>query len=259
MTKTASSRYTRLFGAIAMFVALTNGAHAAEPMTFVMEPFPPFVIEEKGSAEGPFPETVRAVCESMKIQCKFEIYPWRRAYLLAEQGMVDGIFVLLRTPEREKDFYFTDNVFQTSYAVFARQPDKLVYTAPKDLSGYTVAAYGPSGTSKTAEEAVKQVASIRMEIEVDNITVLRKLAAGRYGDQAVAVVNQDVGLYLLRQEKIDGLKVVGNIKKIDYTIGLPRKRLSQEQADQFNAGLRELIKKGAVKAIADRYGLKTAL
>lgn len=244
-------------GVMVLFTVFA-GPGQAEPMTFVMEPFPPFVIDKKGAATGPFPETVRAVCDALKMPCELEIYPWRRAYLLAEQGMVDGIFVLLRTPEREKDFHFTDNVFQTSYAVFARQEDTLSYAEPKDLSGYTVAVYGPSGTSKTTEDVIRHVTSIRMEIEVDNTTVLRKLAAGRYGDHAVAVVNQDVGLYLLKQEKIDGLKIVGSIRKIDYAIGLSRKRMSEEQADQFNAGLRELVRKGMVRSIAEKYGIKPA-
>ena len=257
MNKPARTKLVRISCATVLSAVLAGTVQAA-PMTFVMEPFPPFVIDEKGDAAGPFPETVRAVCEALKTLCTLEIYPWRRAYLLAKQGMVDGIFVLLRTPEREKEFHFTDNVFQTSYAVFARQAEKLAYATPKDLSGYTVAVYGPSGTSKTTEDAVRQAAGVHMAIEVDNTTVLRKLAAGRYGEHAVAVVNQDVGLYLLKQEKIDGLKIVGSIKKVDYAIGLSRKRMSEEQADQFNAGLRELVRKGTVRTIAEKYGVKPA-
>lgn len=241
-----------------LLLFLTCALARADGMSFVMEPFPPFIVDNKGVAEGPFPEIVRATCDALKIQCKLDIYPWRRAYMLAEQGAVDGIFVLLRTPERENDFHFTDPVLQTSYALFMRQPAKLKYAVPKDLNNYTVAVYGPSGTSKAAEEIVKQAPGARMEVEIDNQVVLRKLAAGRYGEQAVAFVNYDVGMHILKQEKIAGLESAGSARKIEYAIGLSRKRVSAEQAEHFNAALRELMKKGTVKAIADKYGMKPA-
>lgn len=88
--------------------------------------------------------------------------------------------------------------------------------------------------------------------------MLRKLAAGRYGEQAVGLVNYDVGMHILRQEKITGLEFIGSARKIEYAIGLSRKRVSAEQAEHFNAALRELMKKGTVKAIADKSGMKPA-
>src|SRR4051812_10919542 len=121
MTKQWSGRQLRSALTLAAMFCLCWPAMAAGSMSFVMEPFPPFVTDVRGKPEGPFPEVVLAVCAAIKTQCKLNVFPWRRAYAMAEKGSVDGIFVLIRTLEREKEFYFTSPVLQTSYAVFVRQ------------------------------------------------------------------------------------------------------------------------------------------
>lgn len=236
---------------------LAPPAHA-ESMTFTMEHFPPFNADDNGTTVGPFPDIVRATCAALKIRCVIETYPWRRAYRLVEEGQVDGIFVLLRTPEREKDFYFCDPLVQTAYAVFANQASKFTYAAPKDLDGYTVGVYGPSGTSTAAEEIAKAVPGMKIVMEVDNPTVFRKLSGMRYGEKSAAVMNLDVGNYLLKRDQIAGIRAVGDIKRIEYTIGLSRKKVDEKQAEKFNMALRALIKNGTVKAIVEKYGMRPA-
>lgn len=243
-----------LVAAVALAPARTA---QAESMTFVMEDFPPYIVEDHGRGAGPFPEVVRAVCDAMKIQCTFKLLPWRRAYAMAETGSVDGIFVLARTPEREKLFHFTELVFHSSFVVFARE-SAYSYSAPQDLSGLTVATYGPSAVSREMQILSKTVPGMRLEMEIDNRLVLRKLRARRYPEPAAAVMNREVGLRLIAQEKLTGLKIAGEYKPISYGIGLSRKKVRQEQAERFNGALRELIKQGTVKAIADKYGITPA-
>ncbi len=232
-------------------------AAQTQSMTFVMENFPPFIVDDHGSGSGPFPEVVRAACDAMKIQCTLKLLPWRRAYSMAEAGAVDGIFVLARNAEREKIFHFTDPVFQSSFVVISRKTE-FAYAQPQDLNGLTVATYGPSAISKEMNDLAKTLPSIRLEMEIDNGTVLRKLRAGRYSEPAAAVMNKDVALQLIAQEKLSGLKIAGEYKQVAYGIGMPRNRVSAEQAERFNRTLRELMTQGTVKAIADKYGIKAA-
>lgn len=234
-------------------------AAAVEPMSFVMEPLPPFVVDDKGVASGPFPDIVRAACHELKRECQFTILPWRRALALAEAGKADGIFVFVRSPEREKLFHFTDPVLQTAYTVFARSNTALEYHKPDDIDGYTLAVYGPSGVSRVAEDLAKQLANLRVIIEVDNQSVLRKLSGGRYGARGVAVLSREVGDYLIARDQVPGVKPIGEVKKIDYAIGLSRQRFSVEQAAQFNAVIRHLARSGTTLALAERYGMKAAV
>ena len=86
----------------AMTLALLAFDARAQTMTFVMDPFPPFTYEEDGNAAGPMSDTIRAVCAELKWQCTLEVYPWRRALKLAEDGLVDGIYAIADIPERRR-------------------------------------------------------------------------------------------------------------------------------------------------------------
>ena len=231
---------------------------AAEPlpMTFAMQVFPPFITNDNGRQAGFFPDTLRAVCAAMHATCTMEIYPWRRAYAMVLSGSVDGILMLLNTPQRQVDLYMSPAIIQTSYALYAQQQNALRYSVPSDLTGYTVAAYGPSGTSYAAEGLVQRAPGARLEVEIDNPTALRKLRMGRYGAKAVVVINHDLALQLMKPEGDTGLKHVGELQKIEYHIGLSRKKLPQQQVDAFNTTLTDLLRDGTVAAIAKKYGLK---
>jgi polar amino acid transport system substrate-binding protein len=256
MTMPRRSILRNLLFSVAM-VAAWPATVQAQTMSFVMESFPPFIVDDQAQGTGPFPDIVRAVCASMKIECTLKLLPWRRAYSMAEAGAVDGIFVLARTSEREKLFHYTDAVMQSSFVVFTRDP-AFAYTKPLDLNGHTVATYGPSAVSQEMHHLSKTIPTMRLEMEVDNRFVLRKLLAGRYVLPAVAVMNKDVGLQIIAEENLSGLREAGEYKPVAYAIGLSRKKVSKEQADRFNAALRELIKQGTVKAIAEKYDLKAA-
>ena len=240
----------------ALFLAWPGRAQA-QPMTFVMENFPPFIVDDHGQGVGPYTDVVRAVCAAMQVQCTFKLLPWRRAYAMAQSGAVDGIFVIARNPEREQAFFFSDPVFQSSFAVFARRPN-FNYIQPQDLKGFTVATYGPSAVSKEMEALSKTVPNMHLEMEIDNPAVLRKLLAGRYPEPAAAVMNKEVGLHIIAREKLAGVRVAGEFKQIAYAIGLSRNKVNEEQAERFNRTLRELVKQGTIKTIADKYGLKPA-
>lgn len=239
--------------------ALAPLAHAAPPpLTFVMQVFPPFNQVKDGQPAGAFPDILREICAAMQTQCKLDIYPWRRAYALAQGGLADGILLLLKTPERDGIFHMGAPVLLSSYVLYAQQHNPLRYTGPADLAGYTISAYGPSGTSYAAADLVQRIPDARLEVEMDNPTALRKLRLGRYGARSVVFINHDLALQLIKQEGGTGLKQVGEVQKIEYHIGLSRKKMSEQQADLFHATLRQLQRDGTVAAIAHKYGLKAA-
>ncbi len=224
-------------------------------MTFVMDPFPPFTYEENGKAAGPMSETIRAVCAELKRECKLEIYPWRRALIMAEEGLVDGIYAIADIPQRHQQFRMTPPIIESAYAVFVHRSSPLAYLRASDLDGYTLGAYGPSAASKAAETLAQAAPRIKLVVEVDNTTLLRKLSGMRYPEPAAAVANIDVGMQLIRQEHIADLRVAGIVGKIAYCVGLSRAKVSDAQAEEFSAALRRLLKSGKVGQIAEKYGV----
>lgn len=229
--------------------------NTAGTMRFVVEDFPPFNVIENGAASGPMTEVVKAVCARLHTQCEFLVLPWRRAYRMAFEGMVDGIFVLQRLPERERDFFFTDPVVTTAIGLFALKDAQVRYSTPCSARNHTIGVYGPSATSAAAEQLALSSENVTLVMELDNLTVLRKLLHQRYGERALGALNRHVGNYLLAQHGIREIEWVGDIKELQYAIGLSRKKVSTEQAERFNQALRELIRQNHVKAILEKHGL----
>jgi polar amino acid transport system substrate-binding protein len=226
------------------------------PMTFVMQSFPPFAFEQGSRIQGPFPELVLDVCKAMNTSCKLAVYPWRRALRLAENGAVDGILVVQKLSQRESSFYLTEPVIHSSYGLYVSRDSDLQDFSSMQFPGYTIAAYGPSATSQTASDMLKSSSATGLMMEIDNLTVLRKLAAKRYGAKGAAVVNVDVANYLIKQGNLTQVKLIGEIRQIEYVIGLSKRRVSEQQAKRFSATLHRLMEDGTVKAIADKYEMR---
>ena len=241
---------------------LWNEPVSAMEMTFVTESFAPFSMEIADSHKpgGAMVEVVQAVCQLIKASCSIEVYPWRRAYQMAERGDVDGIFSLVRTPEREKVFFLSQDIIKSAHSLFAMSNSSLSYSQPGDLAGLTIGVYGPSAVSMAVEEIIRPIPSAQVALELSNTAVLRKLAAGRYGgsDKVVGAINRDVGLHLMQVQGISGIKYIGDLKSVALAVGLSRKRLTEVQFVQFNEALKLLIQSGKVKHILDKYGIQAA-
>lgn len=243
---------------------LQAGASMAAELRFVTEDFPPFTYalrepssSDDGIAAGPLVEVVRSVCERLQYRCRIDIHPWRRALDLAERGEVDGIFTVVRSPRRETFFHITRMLVTSRYSVFSRDTH-YVFSKPQDLAGHTVAVYGPSGTSHVLSEHLQQVADVDMQMVPDNRQLLRMLESGRFGEDGLAVINQDVARHLITDERLDTLREAGQLEPVSYGIGLSRKTIDPEQFRRFEQVLDALISDGTVPAILRHYQLEPA-
>ncbi len=226
---------------------------APEPRRFVTEALPPYVVERQGKATGPLVDVLRAVCEQLRWRCDIQLLPWRRAYADAEAGRVDGIFPLLQTAEREPLFLFTSPVIDARYALFSRSGQSYVYQGPASLKGREIGVYGPSGTSSALAELTRELPGLVIHTEPDNSTVLRKLGHGRYGEQGLAFINESVALWLLKQERLQGLQMAGSVREFTYGFGLVRARWTQADFEQFEDALQRQCRQGRTAALLRPY------
>jgi len=225
---------------------------------FVTEPFAPYTYEQDGQAAGPMVDVLQAACVRLRWQCKLRVLPWRRAFALAERGQVHGIFTLLETPARRALFRFSSPVVEARYALFARSGQDFVYAGPASLVGHEIGVYGPSGSSASLAELVRGL-DVQTHLEPDNPSVLRKLIAGRYGEQGLAFMNESVALWLLKEHKeLAGLQMAGTAKRFGYSFGLVRSRVSAAEAAAFDAALLANCRSGATAALLRPYALPAA-
>lgn len=247
---------------LVIWLSLAVFTASAAPWHFVTEDFPPFTYPAgepaSDGAAGPLVEIVQAVCWRLQQDCTIALYPWRRALLLAEQGQADGIFTLVRSPKREQLFHISRMLVTSRYAVFARKDNAFVYHQPSDLAGRLIGVYGPSGTSYVLSERLKAVPDVRLHLTADNRRLLRMLQSGRFGQDGLAVLNEDVAWHLIDDEQLDGLREAGELGPITYGIGLSRKTVSDAQFNAFERALDEAIADGTVPDILRRHQLEPA-
>lgn len=249
----------------ALFILATQAN--AEQWSFVTEDFPPFSraagAPPQGSegiqkAGGPLVEIVKAVCARLDLNCPVVLHPWQRALHLAEDGEVEGIFTVVRSPQRERAFHITRMLITSRYAVFAHKDSGFVYSQPGDLAGRLIGVYGPSGTSYVLSQHLEPVAGAQVHLTASNRRLLRMLKSGRFGEGGLAVLNQDVAWHLIEEEQLDELREAGELTSVSYGIGLSRKRVSEAQFEAFEQALDALIADGTVSEILRRHQLEPA-
>lgn len=256
----------RILSILLIWLTSTAALAGAAQWRFVTEEFPPFtypasapVSETAGvAAAGPFVEVVNAVCARLQRQCTITLYPWQRAFRLAEQGRVDGIFTLAPSPQREQIFHISRMLVTSRYSVFAQADSSFVFNQPADMAGRRVGVYGPSGTSYVLSERLKSVPDVRLHLTTDNRRLLRMLQSGRFGAEGLAVLNQDVAWHLIEDELLEGIREAGEMGPISYGIGLSRKTVSAAQFEAFAQALDAAIADGTVPTILRRHQLEAA-
>ncbi len=65
MEKCCYRNWHALF-ALATLIGFNPAIAQVQSMTFVMEKFPPFILDQHGRGAGPFPEVVQAVCQELR-------------------------------------------------------------------------------------------------------------------------------------------------------------------------------------------------
>lgn len=179
---------------------------------------------------------------------------------MASRGEVDVVFPVVDSPARRAAFYLSPEVVHARYVLVAR-PD----TAPGGverpaLSGRTVAAYGPSDAMTTLRQLSAGQPDVRVEIEPDHHTVLRKLSAGRYGDDGLALVNETAAQTLSTTAGLAPLRPMGVVKNLvyAYAYAFVPTRISGTQAQVFGDAIRALCHRGRIAEIFRPHGLPVA-
>ncbi len=230
----------------------------------VTEDFPPFQTLHNGTLDGPMHTVMKAICKDAKLDCTFELLPWKDAYKQAVDGDADVVFsILLEVPERREQFYLSPGIVNTSYSFFVTSRNPWVYTGYESLDGMTIGAYGPSGTSIVAQDVMKARAAkglmpLALIIEPSIVESYQQLIIGKYGSTGAVVVNKDVGMALLKKHSIIGPKVAGDIRQITYGFGVSKKSKFKDLYPRMADALHRLQNRGEVLDALRWHGLKAS-
>lgn len=236
--------------AFLLAAAVWPGAADAR-LRFAIQEFEPFTHHQGGMPGGAAVECVLAVCEAMGEQCDMDILPWPRAQLMVRAGELDGLFVLGFNPGRTSWLRFSPPLMVTEYGFFSRRGTPFKYDGPRSLSGLTIGVYGPSNTSYTLKQLLKDVPSATVDMRPDDESGFVKLSLGRVD---TVFSNKDVGLAVVGRLGLGNVAYAGRQSATTYYVAFSL-HAGLEKVRLFNETLAGLQKSGAIPAILARYGM----
>lgn len=218
-------------------------------VTMACNPFPPAKIANVSDRPGYDVEILRAAFEVSHIHMQTPFYPWKRAYLLAREGRVDGLCSCSYTPEREQDMIYSDELGRIRIGLFAVSDRVLKPIERLDQArGMTIGVVNGYNLEQIARAAGLDVVPV-----TDEQILLAMLANNRID-----------AIYSFRDPIVAANKARPNPLNISfhqtseapYFSCISRKaRAAQWLIDRLNLGLQTVRANGIYDAILEKYGV----
>lgn len=246
-----------------MAVLLAGQAHAGDPLSgetapvhLVFEDYPPYEYVEGGQPVGVHVSILREAAARLGVPLRLESMPWLRAIHVAEQGDVDGIFSLFKTPDRSRFLVFPDHPLSMETNVLLTSRARPVQVLSRDdLRGKSVGVVAGNAYGEWFDAADW--------IDRQPVTGSERLLLKQaYGRTDVSVSNARVARFLIErlrlQERILMLDFV--VAEAPLWVGFSRAKggRSERLAAQFSAALKAMQEEGQIDAILRQHDLESA-
>lgn len=242
--------------AVIWFLLPLTPAMAGDGARFHMAAFhyPPFYWEENGVVEGIGADLVEAVFHRLGEKPVLKLYPLKRALHHMETGDVDGIMILIQTPEREAYSMFTDPAVMVRGLIWSaadRPGGAVEFRTLKDLMPYSMGVTLGYSYGEALDSLISQMRDV--ESAPSDLQNYRKLLFKRIeifpGNEIVAR-----GLFK-RNPALQGKFVHSKNAFIKWPLrmGVSRKSPLARRIPEINEVLLELKAAGTVDAIVNKY------
>jgi polar amino acid transport system substrate-binding protein len=220
--------------------------------------WPPYVFEDADDP-GPIAAIVNAAFKEVGVTTTVVFYPWKRAEDEVRQGNAFAAFPYAVSPERQKEFDFSDPLYTVKGKFFYNKkynPNGLTFEKLEDLRGYKVGGLLGSWYQEAFEEAglqVEYVSSSEQNVE--------KLVRGRID---LMIEEENSVWHLIRELYPDEVSQFATLEKpleqpgVVNDLSLMVSRSYPESAkilEQFNTGLAAIRANGTYRKILERYEL----
>lgn len=238
------------FSIITWFIftlTMVSTALAEETLKIGVGDWSPY-LDKDLKHQGVAARIISTAFEAAGYKVNIVMFPWARAFEEAKEGLLDGTAVWLKKPERELDFYFSDEVVEEQHVFFHLNTEKFTWNNVADiqnklLGGLFNFSYGP--------EIDKAIADGKLKIDrvTEDKINFRKLIAGR-----IALYPQEVnvGLSVLLKEFTpeEREKVTFNEKQFmkspSYLLMSKKNPVNEKRILQFNQALKAMREKGII-------------
>lgn len=236
-----------------LFLAISISAEEQENIVHLAwGKWPPLYSEDsfKGGLRA---HIVQEAYAAVGVTVKYQVLPWKRAYLMAKNGEIDGTAGWLKSPEREADMLYSNPIAEGCIVFFHKKETPFQWASEKDLAGWNIgSSTGYKETEKLQTFKDKGV-NFNLQVVAKDLSNMKKLIAGRID---LFASNRDVGKNLLRQNFSHEIaqSITTHPKPLDCDtlhVVFPKKapQKSQRLIDLFNDGIKKIQENGQYEKI----------
>ena len=192
--RSVAMRYRLKLLPIFLIFCFCSSVSAEQAVRFTTGEWPPYLSQEAPQG-GIAACIVTEAFAAAGIKTEFGWFPWKRAFQLAGREKWDGSMIWSRSPDREKDFLYSDAVIEVSDVFFHLKSYSFDWKSWDDLKGLKIGVTTGYLYGEAFQQAQKsgQIKVFQVTTDLQN---LKKLLKKRID---VFVVAQDVGYELLRR------------------------------------------------------------
>ena len=237
----------RLVGLLAMSLAASAWG---QTLTVVTEEYPPYNYQGSDKKiSGMATEVVAEVLQRTKISYKLGIYPWARAYQMAQDAPNVLIYSIGRNEQRETLFKWVDVIAPYDvYLYRLKSRTELKVGSVADIKHYRIGAVRDDVRAQYLEKA-----EVPLDLVIEDSANAKKLASQRIDMFPIDELAQ-VALY--RREGLDPGSVVKVFKLDALSAGLYMafsKQTSDELVRKCKEALADMKKDGSFDKIRIKY------
>lgn len=239
---------------IVSVIGFSSKVSAETTLVIATGELPPYVSENRN--ESFLTEILNEVAREMGVKFVFKFMPWKRCEAAVEKLEAWGAIPYVRTPEREKKYYFSEKLFDRQGKFFFYSPGgihkQIPYAGLSDLKGYII-----GGVRGYYYEQPLLEAGLHVEFVTADEQNFWKLKAGRVD---LIIADEVVGFYIIRQRfpreaenfftLSKPLDVIG-----DYLMTSKQYPDTQNLLTRFNRALKKVKENGVYQKILDKHGV----
>lgn len=233
----------------------------ATTLTLVTLESPPAEFLLDGKSTGRNVDITRECLRRMGFLCEVKIVPWKRALIMVENGIADGIIDAAHTPERGTFLHYPDEeIYSEEWYAFKRRKDPVSFD--KGLTNVGTVSLGISRGFEYGgliQDAIDNHRFKRLEEVVNNEMNIKKLLAGRF-DAFVGVKLTILSLSkkMGYEDKISMVPKTGSqtpylLSSSKTYVAFSKKTMTREIAVLFSMTLKQMKADGTVHKIERNY------
>jgi PAS domain S-box-containing protein len=227
-----------------------NGTNSEKNHSLVflaIQQLPPFSYAQDGKQVGIIVDIAEAVKEQFRRPVSLKYMDWSEAQQLMLKGDADALFHINPSEERKKIFDFSDGLLESDFSIFVKDSGEHIYT-DNDLRGLRVGVLNKG----LAFNLLSQDPLINL---VTFPNILPGYYALKKGDLDAVVMERQVGIFLLAENNIRGIRITG--EPIDRSFSaIAVKKGNTELLAEINRALAEIRGNGTYSEIMADWGPK---